>query len=198
MYRPHQEQEEERADVRAARGSSETEEGGLESRFQALLRPENSPPASKPPAFAPLPPHHRLPVPTIHLSRRSEEEETDIWATWRVPDAAEGGVESRVSEVLRPKNWAAPDGSRTVRPPAPEHGAVWRNTGTQQRRVPHQQWGNNVQLRARSAAGACLTLVYLVFCVNVCVLFLLSQASWTLYGPTVRTETHLFVEICVS
>lgn len=120
---PPQEQEEKRADVRAAGGGSETEEGSLESSFQAVLRPKNSPPAGKPSTLGPLSPHHRLPVLTTRLSRGSEEEDTDIGVTRRVSDAAEGGVESRVSEVLCSENRSPPDGARTVRPPAPEHGA---------------------------------------------------------------------------
>lgn len=143
--RTPEEQEEERADVRAAGGGSETEEGSLESSFQAVLCPKNSPPAGKPLALRPPSSHNRLQVLT-HLFRGQEKEDADIGATRRDADAAEGGVESRVQEVLRPKNCPPPDRAHAVRTAAPEHGAVWGNTGSEQRRIPRQQWRNNVQL----------------------------------------------------
>lgn len=80
-WRKPEEQEEGCADVRADRGGSETEEGSLESSFEAVLRPKNSPPTGKPLTLCPLlltlcplpltirplPPHYRLPVFTSHL-----------------------------------------------------------------------------------------------------------------------------------
>ena len=146
---PPQEQEEGRAHVPAAGGGSETEAGGVESSVQALLCPESSPAAAEPLALQPLPPHVSLAVFTTALLHGEEEEDADISSPRRVSADAEGGVESRVQEVLRPENCPSPDGPHAVRTPAPEHGAWRRDTGAWRSRVPRQQRRNHVQLTQR-------------------------------------------------
>lgn len=151
---PRQEQKEERADVWADRGGSETEEGSVESSVQALLRPKDCPPAGKPPACGLLPPHLPLPVLTSRPPGGREEEDTDVGAAGGFPDAAEGGVEGRVQEVLRSKDGSAPGGAVAVRTPAAEHGAVRRKCESQQRRAALGRRRDHVQLRGSRAAAA--------------------------------------------
>lgn len=125
----------------------------MEGSVQALLRPKNCPPAGKSPTRGLLPPHLTLPVLTSRPPGGREEEDTDVGATGGFSDAAEGGVESRVQEVLRPKDGSAPGGARAVRTPAPEHGAVRRYCESQQRRTALRQRRDHVHLRGSRAAA---------------------------------------------
>lgn len=117
--RPPQDQEEDGAHVGAAGGGSETEESGLEGGLAALLRPQNSPPTGQPLPHRPLPPHPSVSVFTAHVPHGQEEEDADIRVTRGVSDAAEGGVEGGVQEVLRSQNRPPPKPrAHTVRTPA--------------------------------------------------------------------------------
>lgn len=147
----------------------------MESSVQALLRPKNRPPAGKPPTCGLLPRHLTLPVLASRPPGGREEEDTDVGATRGFSDAAEGGVESRVQEVLRSEDGPAPGGERAVRTPAPEHGAFRGNRESQQRRTALRQRRDHVQLRGSAHSESifvklCKTLscVYVNYLAFVC------------------------------
>lgn len=126
--RPAQEQEEERPDVPADRGGSETEASSVESSFQAVLRSKNRSPAGEPAALRRRCSRHELSAERLHGKK---EEVSDFWVA-RFSAAAERGVE----QVLRAQNGFPPVGQRGVwaRDGGPE--PIWSSAGTEQWRAP--------------------------------------------------------------